>query len=98
MRRRGVPHTQEPGLHQPLGRPALAAADRRASALRPVNGFLLGRYREIGPQVTLYRPAPLLSAGGNMVTVLELERLGGELELRDRPEPGPPEEYVEEFD
>lgn len=63
-----------------------------------VNGFLLGRYREIGPQVTLYCPAPLLRAGGNTVTVLELERLGGELELRDRPELGPPEEYVEEFD
>ncbi|MGI5192627.1 hypothetical protein ACQEVY_03025 [Streptomyces sp. CA-288835] len=34
----------------------------------------------------------------NTVTVLELERLGGSLELRDRPELGPPEEYVEEFD
>lgn len=43
-------------------------------------------------------PAPLLRAGGNTVTVLELERLGGEVELRDRPELGPPEEYVEEFD
>ncbi|MDX3843333.1 hypothetical protein [Streptomyces europaeiscabiei] len=51
-----------------------------------------------GPQVTLYCPAPLLRAGGNTVTVLELERLGGELELRDRPEPGAPEEYVEEFE
>ncbi|MEI5522989.1 glycoside hydrolase family 35 protein [Streptomyces brasiliscabiei] len=63
-----------------------------------VNGFLLGRYREIGPQVTLYCPAPLLRPGDNTVTVLELERLGGELELRARPELGPPEEYVEEFD
>jgi beta-galactosidase len=63
-----------------------------------VNGFLLGRYREIGPQVTLYCPAPLLRAGVNTLTVLELERRGGELELRDRPELGPPQEYVEEFD
>ncbi|MEU3612056.1 glycoside hydrolase family 35 protein [Streptomyces sp. NPDC006872] len=63
-----------------------------------VNGFLLGRYWEIGPQVTLYCPAPLLRAGENTVTVLELERLGGILELRDRPELGPPQEYVEEFD
>lgn len=63
-----------------------------------VNGFLLGRYWEIGPQVTLYCPAPLLRTGENTVTVLELERLGGNLELRDRPELGPPEEYVEEFD
>ncbi|MFF3332878.1 beta-galactosidase [Streptomyces sp. NPDC002888] len=62
-----------------------------------VNGFLLGRYGEIGPQVTLYCPAPLLRVGENTVTVLELERLGGFLELRDRPELGPPEEYVEEF-
>ncbi|SEG96629.1 beta-galactosidase [Nonomuraea solani] len=63
-----------------------------------VNGFLLGRYREIGPQVTLYCPAPLLHPGENVVTVLELERLGATLDLRDRPELGPPEEYVEEFD
>ncbi|WP_347655785.1 hypothetical protein [Plantactinospora sp. B5E13] len=63
-----------------------------------VNGFLLGRYWEIGPQVTLYCPAPLLRTGGSTVTVLELDRSGGLLELRDRPELGPPEEYVEEFD
>ncbi|MFI7703877.1 glycoside hydrolase family 35 protein [Nonomuraea sp. NPDC049480] len=62
-----------------------------------VNGFLLGRYWDIGPQVTLYCPAPLLRAGENIVTVLELEGLGTVLELRDRPELGPPEEYVEEF-
>ncbi|GAA4951044.1 beta-galactosidase [Nonomuraea thailandensis] len=62
-----------------------------------VNGFLLGRHWEIGPQVTLYCPAPLLRAGVNTVTVLELERLGDVLELRDRPELGPAEEYVEEF-
>lgn len=62
-----------------------------------VNGFLLGRYRATGPQVTLYCPAPLLHAGENTVTVLETEQLGAVLELRNRPELGPPEEYVEEF-
>ena len=62
-----------------------------------INGFLLGRYWQIGPQVTLYCPAPLLRAGANIVTVLELEHLGGTLELRDRAELGPTEEYVEEF-
>lgn len=62
-----------------------------------VNGFLLGRYWEIGPQVTLYCPAPLLRTGANTVTVLELEHPGGVLELRERPELGPPEEYIEEF-
>ncbi|MFI8186162.1 beta-galactosidase family protein [Actinacidiphila glaucinigra] len=63
-----------------------------------VNGFLLGRHWDIGPQVTLYCPAPLLHAGVNTVTVLELEGLGDTLELRDEPELGPTEEYVEEFD
>lgn len=62
-----------------------------------VNGFLLGRYWDIGPQVTSYCPAPLLNRGANTVTVLELDRLGAVLELRDRPELGPPEEFVEEF-
>ncbi|MEU1643845.1 glycoside hydrolase family 35 protein [Micromonospora zamorensis] len=63
-----------------------------------VNGFLLGRYWDIGPQVTLYCPAPLLRAGENTVVVLETDRLGPVLELRDHPELGPTEEYVEEFD
>ncbi|MFF2050550.1 glycoside hydrolase family 35 protein [Leifsonia sp. NPDC058194] len=62
-----------------------------------VNGFLLGRYWEIGPQVTLYVPAPALRAGGNTVTVLELEHSGDRIEFRARPELGPPEEYVEIF-
>ncbi|MBB6549384.1 beta-galactosidase [Nonomuraea rubra] len=62
-----------------------------------VNGFLLGRHWDIGPQVTLYCPAPLLRTGENTVTVLELERSGDILELRDHPELGPAEEYVEEF-
>ncbi|WP_328723917.1 beta-galactosidase [Streptomyces sp. NBC_00247] len=63
-----------------------------------VNGFLLGRYRETGPQVTLYCPAPLLRSGSNTITVLELEKLGEEVDFRERPELGPPEEYIEEFD
>lgn len=62
-----------------------------------INGFLLGRYWEIGPQQTLYVPAPLLRTGANVVTVLELERRGTRIELRDRPELGPEEEYIEHF-
>ena len=58
----------------------------------------VGRHREIGPQVTPYCPAPLLRAGGNAVTVLEVERLGGEQELQEHPELGPPQECVEECD
>ncbi|MQY07883.1 glycoside hydrolase family 35 protein [Actinomadura macrotermitis] len=62
-----------------------------------VNGALLGRYWEIGPQVTHYLPAPFLVRGENTVTLLELERLGERIELRDAPELGPAEEYVETF-
>ncbi|MFG1809531.1 beta-galactosidase [Streptomyces sp. NPDC049040] len=62
-----------------------------------INGTLLGRYWEIGPQTTLYVPAPLVTPGRNTVTVLELEHFGERLELRDRPELGPPEEFVETF-
>ncbi|CAL9375582.1 Beta-galactosidase [Streptomyces sp. enrichment culture] len=60
-----------------------------------VNGTLLGRYWEIGPQRTLYLPAPLLVPGDNTLTLLELQRRGDRVELRDRPELGPTEEYVE---
>ncbi|POX48277.1 beta-galactosidase [Streptomyces sp. Ru71] len=63
-----------------------------------VNGTLLGRHWHIGPQTTLYVPGPLLRAGENTVTVLELERLGDHLALVDRPSLGPAEEYVETFD
>lgn len=62
-----------------------------------INGFLLGRYWNIGPQQTLYVPAPLLRAGRNELVVLELEQRGAHLELRDEPELGPTEEYIEEF-
>ncbi len=62
-----------------------------------VNGFLLGRYWSIGPQQTLYVPAPLLRLGRNVVTLLDLERRGTAVELRDRPELGPEEEYIEQF-
>jgi beta-galactosidase len=38
-----------------------------------VNGHLLGRFWEIGPQQTLYVPAPWLKAGSNEVVVFQLE-------------------------
>ncbi|MGI6878331.1 beta-galactosidase [Microbacterium sp. gxy059] len=62
-----------------------------------VNGFLLGRHWEVGPQVTLYVPAPLLRAGENEIVVLDLERRGAAIELRDEPELGPREQFIEEF-
>lgn len=37
-----------------------------------VNGFHLGRYWNIGPQKTLYIPAPLLKAGKNELIIFEL--------------------------
>ncbi|WP_442604352.1 glycoside hydrolase family 35 protein [Paenibacillus sp. KN14-4R] len=37
-----------------------------------VNGFNLGRYWEVGPQQTLYVPAPLLREGENEIVLFEL--------------------------
>ncbi|MDT0431173.1 glycoside hydrolase family 35 protein [Streptomyces salyersiae] len=62
-----------------------------------INDFLLGRYWNIGPQTTLYVPAPLVTPGVNRLTLLELEGLGDHVELRTGPELGPPEEYIETF-
>ena len=39
-----------------------------------VNGFCVGRYWDIGPQQTLYVPAPLVREGRNEVLLLDLER------------------------
>lgn len=36
-----------------------------------VNGFVLGRYMHIGPQQTLYLPAPLLNYGTNEIILFE---------------------------
>lgn len=53
-----------------------------------INGFMLGRHWEVGPQLTLYVPAPLVKEGVNVITVLELEHAGTSLELRESPELG----------
>ncbi|WP_442816095.1 beta-galactosidase [Streptomyces sp. NBC_01233] len=54
-----------------------------------LNGFLLGHYdTPRGPQRTLYAPGPLWCDGENEIVVLELERPGTELPLRDRPDLG----------
>ncbi len=39
-----------------------------------INGFNLGRYWRIGPQRSLYVPAPLLKAGSNELVIFELHR------------------------
>ncbi|XEC93742.1 glycoside hydrolase family 35 protein [Paenibacillus tarimensis] len=41
-----------------------------------INGFNLGRYWNIGPQRTLYVPAPLLRIGENEIVVFELHGCG----------------------
>ncbi|MEV6010984.1 beta-galactosidase [Streptomyces sp. NPDC051976] len=58
-----------------------------------VNGFHLGRYWSRGPQRTLYVPAPVLRAGANEITVLELHATARTtVALRDEPDLGPLEE------
>ncbi|WP_031465412.1 glycoside hydrolase family 35 protein [Sciscionella sediminilitoris] len=54
-----------------------------------LNGFLLGRYWNVGPQQTLYAPAPLWRSGRNELIVLELHEAGTTIELRDTPDLGP---------
>ncbi|WP_426996484.1 glycoside hydrolase family 35 protein [Pseudarthrobacter sp. N5] len=56
-----------------------------------INGFLLGRYWGVGPQITLYIPAPLICQGLNSIKVLELESPGTAVELRTEPDLGPVE-------
>ncbi|MEE1743802.1 glycoside hydrolase family 35 protein [Streptomyces sp. JV184] len=58
-----------------------------------INGFALGRYWSRGPQTTLYVPAPILNAGRNEITVLELHGATTRtVELRDTPDLGPVED------
>ncbi|MDP3952791.1 beta-galactosidase family protein [Microbacterium sp.] len=59
-----------------------------------LNGFLLGRYWKIGAQQTLYAPAPLWNPGVNEIVVLDTDGLGSTVEVRERPEFGPAEEFV----
>ncbi|MFE6736522.1 beta-galactosidase family protein [Microbacterium sp. NPDC057650] len=60
-----------------------------------LNGFLLGRHWEIGPQLTLYAPAPLWRAGRNEIVVLEMEHRGDVIEIRDLPQLGTVTDYEE---
>ena len=54
-----------------------------------INGKVLSRYWEIGPQKTAYLPAPFLREGENSVIVLELEGYKApEIEFTDQPDIG----------
>lgn len=51
-----------------------------------VNGVLLSRYWEKGPQATAYLPAPMLKKGVNEIIVLEFEGFGkNEIFFTDKP-------------
>jgi len=50
-----------------------------------VNGFVLGRYWNIGPQQALYVPWPLLKKGKNEVIVFELQKVGSRFKFIDKP-------------
>ncbi|MDH6116788.1 beta-galactosidase [Kitasatospora sp. GAS204A] len=89
------PQSGEPA-DRPVLRRAVLEVDRPADAfvlteghgkgLCWVNGFLLGRYWDIGPQQTLYLPGPLLRPGANELVLLELHGpRGAGLELVDEP-------------
>jgi beta-galactosidase len=48
-----------------------------------VGGFCVGRYWNVGPQQTLYVPAPLVRAGRNEVLLLDLEKRPTRLALAE---------------
>jgi beta-galactosidase len=53
-----------------------------------LNGFLLGRYWDVGPQRTLYAPAPLWRAGANELVALELHERGATIDIVEAPDLG----------
>ncbi|MFD5224246.1 beta-galactosidase family protein [Microbacterium sp. NPDC058342] len=65
-----------------------------AKAMVWLNGFLLGRWWDRGPQITLYAPGPLWRAGENEVVVLDTDRLGASVEIREQPDYGEVEEFI----
>jgi beta-galactosidase len=73
--------TKDPAFHQAhftLDHPADTFLDLRGWGKGQVwiNNHNLGRFWSIGPQQTLYVPAPYLKTGDNTVTVLELQDTG----------------------
>lgn len=89
-----APADGEPGFHR-----AMIEIDRPGDGFLALpgwhhgylflNGFNLGRYWSIGPQRTLYAPAPLWRPGRNELIIAELGGGGGsEIELRSAPDLG----------
>ena len=50
-----------------------------------INGFNLGRYWSVGPQQTLYLPAPFLKVGENELIIFELHSASKTIEFLDKP-------------
>lgn len=50
-----------------------------------INGFVLGRYSRIGPQQTLYLPAPFLKTGNNTVIIFEHYYRADNISFSDNP-------------
>ncbi|ESP02347.1 hypothetical protein LOTGIDRAFT_224863 [Lottia gigantea] len=53
-----------------------------------INGFNLGRYWNVGPQLTLFVPAPVLKTGQNEVVIFEQHKCGSSITFQDQPELG----------
>ncbi|XP_072885862.1 beta-galactosidase-1-like protein 2 [Hemitrygon akajei] len=53
-----------------------------------VNGLNLGRYWDIGPQKTLYLPAPWIQHGNNEIVIFEESKAGKIIEFVDQPDLG----------
>ena len=54
-----------------------------------INGFNIGRYFDIGPQKTLYVPAPILKKGKNEIIVFESDKTSSlVVEFLDKPDLG----------
>ena len=70
-----------------VGSPADTFLDMRSwhKGVVFVNGFNVGRYFRVGPQQTLYVPAPLLRPGTNTVTVFEQLRPGTHIHFSSVP-------------
>ena len=79
-----------------VSRPADAwiALPGSAKSLIWLNGFLLGRLWERGPQVTLYAPGPLWREGENEIVVLDTDRRGAAVEIREAADYGQVEEFI----
>ncbi|CAH0563091.1 unnamed protein product [Brassicogethes aeneus] len=69
-------NTKQPGLHKailPITKKFDTFLDMKnwTWGIVIINGFILGRYNNLGPQKSLYLPAPLLNIGNNEILVFE---------------------------